>query len=96
MSALDRACPCGICGERTHGVERCPALWAPLKNDEFFKPAGGRPAGGDDDDEGVGSRGGAAKKLTTVWPTVAVPPVVPNKDVLLNHQDEFRRVLYLL
>jgi hypothetical protein len=53
MSALDRACPCGVCGERSHEVERCPALREPLKNEEFFKPAGGRPAGGDDD-EGAG------------------------------------------
>jgi hypothetical protein len=53
MSALDRACPCGICGERSHEVERCPSLWVPLKNEEFFKPSGGRPAGDGDDDEGV-------------------------------------------
>ena len=100
MSALDRACPCGICGERTHGVESCPALWAPLKDGVFFKPTGGRPAGGDDDDEGGGSvddEGGVGgKKLTGVEPMVAVTPVVPNKDNVQTHYHEHRRVLHLL
>jgi hypothetical protein len=97
MSALDRACPCGICGERTHGVEKCPALWAPMKIDVFFKPAGGRPTGGDDDDEGGGSVDGeGAKKLTGVEPMVAVSPVVPNKDNVQTQYHEHRRVLHLL
>lgn len=89
MSALDRACPCGICGERSHDVEKCPALREPLKNEEFFKPAGGRPAGGDDDDE-------HAKKLTVAVAPIVGRPVHLNKDVLANNQHEPRRVRDLL
>jgi hypothetical protein len=76
MSALDRACPCGVCGERTHEVERCPALREPLKNEEFFKPAGGRPAGGDDDEH--------AKKLTRAVAPVVRWPVYLNEDLLAH------------
>jgi hypothetical protein len=89
MSALDRACPCGICGERTHGPEKCPALWSPLKNEEFFKPAGGRPAGGGEDDE-------RAKKLTAGRHWVAAPPVYLNEDLLAHNYHEPRRVRHLL
>jgi hypothetical protein len=64
-------------------VEKCPALREPLKNEEFFKPTGGRPSGGDDDDEGVGSTA-CYKKLTVIGPMVEGSPVRLNEDVLAN------------
>jgi hypothetical protein len=88
MSALDRACACANCGERSHAAEKCPALREPLKNDVFFKPAGGRPSGGGDDE--------AAKKLKGGAMTCGVPAVELEDDSLLQTYNEHRRLLHLL
>lgn len=98
MSALDRACPCAICGEHTHGLDACPALREPLK-EGFFRPAGGRPAGGGDDDEGVGNgddEGVGREKLTQAGPSVTPDTVQPNDDKTDVATNEFRGVFYLL
>jgi hypothetical protein len=71
-------------------VERCPSLWAPLKNEEVFRPVGGRPSGGDDD-EGVG-----AKKLTRLGRQREGPVRLNEHDDNVLTHNESRRVRDLL
>lgn len=58
---------CLSCGERGHGVRKCPALAAPLKNGFYSGGGGGGGHGGDDEDERL------SKKLT---PVPVVPPTL--------------------
>ena len=85
-------CACGVCGGRDgHSARRCPELVAPLHQEGFFRPPGGRPQGGEDDDERAGVA--VCKKLndgrswqplrigrhlvttTTRWPPSAITTV---------------------
>lgn len=62
---MQGACPCGVCGERDgDSARRCTELVAPLRQEGFFRPPGGRPQGGEDDDD---ERAAAAKKLNGAW-----------------------------
>ena len=42
---------CGNCKERGHCSEKCPELWAPLKEGFYKGGGGGGGGGGGDDDE---------------------------------------------
>lgn len=78
-------------------VERCPSLWAPLKNEEFFRPVGGRPAQGDDD-EGVGNGNDdeGTKKLTRLGRRREGPVRLNEHDDNVLTHNESRRVRDLL
>ena len=74
--------PCCICNKRTHRANACPELYAPMKNEEFFRPTGGRPAAGDDDDE----------KLKPVPPAM----VACRTPILIIHNTAFQNELHRL
>ena len=61
--------PCCICNKRTHRSDACPELYAPLKNEDFFRPVGGRPAAGDDDDEKLMTHPTPSAACRTPFPT---------------------------
>ncbi len=42
---------CSNCKERGHHAEKCPELWAPLKEGFYTGGGGGDGGGSDDDDE---------------------------------------------
>ena len=50
---MNSAGVCSNCKERGHYAEKCPELWAPLKEGFYKGGGGGGGGGGGDDDEHV-------------------------------------------
>lgn len=47
---MNGSCVCSNCKDRGHNAEKCPELWAPLR-DGFYTGGGGGGGGGGDDEE---------------------------------------------
>jgi hypothetical protein len=87
---MERPAPCRICNRASHDAWHCPELYDPLTTaDQFFKPAGGRPAQGDDDEKATVT----CQKLNTLL----VPPTLANRYLqeYQEHDDApFKRYYY--